>query len=145
MADAKLSELTTATLPAAGTDLLYLVQGVNSRKITLDNLNASAANVNMKSRVQLGSASTITTAGQSVSVTSTVTHLNSTDGPGRIFIPSGIENQVKVITMTVYGGDYWISSNIANGANLLFSNVGYTATLLYNTTTSNWHVMSFYP
>lgn len=145
MADAKLSELTAATLPAAGTDLLYLVQGVNSRKITLDNLNASAANVNMKSRVQLGSASTITTAGQSVSVTSTVTFLNSTDGPGRIFIPSGIENQVKVITMTVYGGDYWISSNIATGANLLFSNVGYTATLLYNTTTSNWHVISFYP
>lgn len=139
MADAKLSELTTATLPAAGTDLLYLVQGVNSRKITLDNLNASAANVNMKSRVQLGSASTITTAGQSIGVTTSVTHLNSTDGPGRIFIPSGFDNQVKVVTMTVYGGDYWINSNISNNANLLFSNVGDSAVLIYSN--NSWNIL----
>lgn len=140
MADAKLSELTAATLPAAGSDLLYLVQGTNSRKISLDNLNASAANVNMKSKVQLGSAtSTISSAGASIPVTATVTFLNSTDGPGRIFIPSGSENQIKVVTMTVYGGDYWISSNIANDANILFGNVGDTAIFIY--ANNKWNVM----
>lgn len=140
MADAKLSELTAATLPAAGSDLLYLVQGTNSRKISLDNLNASAANVNMKSKVQLGSAtSTISSAGASIPVTATVTFLNSTSGPGRIFIPSGSENQIKVVTMTVYGGDYWISSNIANDANILFGNVGDTAIFIY--ANNKWNVM----
>ena len=140
MADAKLTELTAATLPAAGSDLLYLVQGTNSRKISLDNLNASAANVNMKSKVQLGSAtSTISSAGASIPVTATVTFLNSTDGPGRIFIPSGSENQIKVVTMTVYGGDYWISSNIANDANILFGNVGDTAIFIY--ANNKWNVM----
>jgi hypothetical protein len=140
MADAKLTELTAATLPASGSDLLYLVQGTNSRKITLDNLNASAANVNMKSKVQLGSAtSTVSSAGASIPVTATVTFLNSTDGPGRIFIPAGSENQIKVITMTVYGGDYWISSNIANEANILFGNVGDTAIFIYSN--NKWNVM----
>jgi hypothetical protein len=140
MADAKLTELTAATLPAAGSDLLYLVQGTNSRKISLDNLNASAANVNMKSKVQLGSAtSTVSSAGASIPVTATVTFLNSTDGPGRIFIPSGSENQIKVVTMTVYGGDYWISSNIANDANILFGNVGDTAIFIY--ANNKWNVM----
>lgn len=140
MADAKLSELDAATNPVSGNTLLYVVTGVNSRKITLDNLNASAANVNMKSKVQLGSAtSTITSAGASIPVTATVTFLNSTDGPGRIFIPSGSENQIKVITMTVYGGDYWINSNIANDANILFSNVGDTTIFIY--ANNKWNVM----
>jgi hypothetical protein len=99
----------------------------------------------MKSKVQLGSSTaTITSAGESVGLTATVTNLNSTDGPGRIFIPQGVENQLKVVTMTVYGGDYWISSNIANSGNIVFSNVGHTATLIYNTSTTNWHVISLY-
>lgn len=145
MADAKLSELTAATTPAAAADLLYIVQGVNSRKISLENLNSSAANVNMKSKVQLGSSTaTITAAGESVGLTSTVTNISSADGPGRIFIPRGVENQIKIITMSLYGGDFWISSNIANSANLVFSNVGHTATLIYNSLTSNWHVISLY-
>ncbi len=140
MADAKLSELDAATNPVSGNTLLYVVTGVNSRKITLDNLNASAANVNMRSKVQLGSAtSTVSSTGASIPVTATVTFLNSTDGPGRIFIPSGSENQIKVVTMTTYGGDYWISSNIANEANVLFSNVGDTVIFIYSN--NIWNVM----
>lgn len=136
MADSKVSELTAAT-SVGGSDLLYLVQSNTSKKITAANFFANIANSTIKGTVNLDPTHQLLASPGIIDLTKPVTHLASDASGGTIAIPAGTTNQVKIIVMTATaGGTYTIRSNIANSANVVFNNVGDTATLLY--TNNKW-------
>jgi hypothetical protein len=57
-----------------------------------------------------------------------------------ITIPNGATGQIKILLTTVAsGGSYTLRSNVANNANILFANVGDTATIIY--TNSKWFMI----
>lgn len=136
MADSKVSELTAAT-SVGGSDLLYLVQSNTSKKITAANFFANIANATIKGTVNLDPSTQLLASPGIIDLTKPVTHLSSDASGGAITIPAGTTNQVKIIVMTATaGGTYTIGANIANSANVVFNNVGDTATLLY--TNNKW-------
>lgn len=139
MADTKVSELTTAT-STGGSDLLYLVQSNTSKKVTLATLFANASNVSLKGNVNLDtSVQTLTTPG-TIDNKKQITRLSADAVGGALSINAGTDSQIKVILLTsTAGGTYTLSGNIANNANIVFSVVGHTATLLY--TSSKWFMI----
>ena len=59
---------------------------------------------------------------------------------GNIYIPNGVAGQIKVLLANVSaGGTYTLSSNIAGNKTVSFTNVGDTATLMYND--NKWFVI----
>lgn len=84
------------------------------------------------------STQTLTDAG-AVSLTDPVTHLVTT-GAAAVTLADGSEGQRKTIVMKTDGGDATVTpSNFANGTNMVFSNAGETAFLLF--TNASWHWM----
>lgn len=139
MADSKVSELTSAT-SVGGSDLFYLVQSSTSKKVTAATLFANAANVTLKDNIKLDSSVQLLTTPGTIDLTKPVTHLSSDASGGVCSIPAGTVNQIKIVCMIATdGGTYTISSNIANNANVIFNDVGKTATLLF--TNNKWFVI----
>jgi hypothetical protein len=139
MADSKVSELTAAT-SVGGSDLLYLVQSNTSKKVTVANLFANAGNVILKGNVNLDPNVQLLSAPGIIDLNKQVTHLSVDATGGTLVIPGGTSNQVKIVAMiSSGGGTYTIASNIANSANVVFNNIGDTATLLY--TNNKWYMI----
>jgi proline racemase len=139
MADSKVSELTAAT-SVGGSDTLYLVQTNTSKKVTAATLFASAANVTLSGNVNFESGVQLLASPGIIDLKKPVTHLSSDASGGTIVIPAGTVNQVKIIAMiSTAGGTYTIRSNVANSANVVFNNVGDTATMMY--TNNKWFVI----
>ena len=139
MADSKLSSLTAAT-SAGGSDLLYLVQGTDSKKITVANFLNGLGNVAFVGNVVYGgTAQSLTTPG-SINTLTPITHLTADATGGGLTINRGTAGQVKFVTLvSTTGGAYALSGNIAGGATVTFDRVGDTAQLMY--TSSNWYVV----
>jgi hypothetical protein len=139
MADSKVSELTSAT-SVGGSDLLYVVQSNTSKKVTAATLFANAANVTLKGTVTLDPTVQILASPGIIDVSKLITHLACDATGGTISIPAGTTNQMKILTMiSNSGGTMTIRSNVANSANVVFNNVGDTATMLY--TNNRWFVI----
>jgi hypothetical protein len=139
MADSKVSELTSAT-SVGGSDLFYLVQSNTSKKVTADVLFDNIANSTLKGTISLDSSVQTLAAGGIVNITNTITHLSTDATNASISIPAGGTNQLKIITMiATTGGAYTLIGNVAGSANVIFNQVGDTATMLY--TNNKWHVI----
>lgn len=139
MAKLKISELAAATSTNPG-DLLYLVQSNDSKSITVGNFFAGINNPTLTGNIQIaGTPQTLSSPGI-VDITTPTTYLSIGGTAGTITIPNGANGQIKVLLTTVSaGGTYSLGSNIANGANVRFANVGDTATLMY--TNYKWFVI----
>lgn len=139
MADSKLSELTSAT-SLTGSETLYLVQSGASKKVTVDTLFGNAGNVTLTGNIQIESNAQEIGPGGIINLNIPITHLASSALDGLVKIPTGVEGQIKILTMTSdSGGTLTLHGNIANSSNVSFNNVGDTATLLY--TSSKWNVI----
>lgn len=140
MADSKVSELTSAT-SVGGSDVFYLVQSNTSKKVTADVLFDNIANSTLKGTVSLDSTVQLLAAGGIVNITNTITHLAADASDANLTIPIGGVNQLKVITLIAVsgGGSYKLTGNIAGSANVIFNEVGDTATMLF--TYNKWYVI----
>lgn len=139
MADSKVSELTSAT-SVGGSDLLYLVQSNTSKKVTADVLFDNIANSTLKGTINLDPTVQLLAAGGIVNITNTITHLAVDASNANLTIPAGSTSQLKILTMiSTAGGAYKLTGNIAGSANVIFNQVGDTATMLY--TNNKWHVI----
>jgi hypothetical protein len=139
MADSKVSELTSAT-SVGGSDLLYLVQSNTSKKVTADVLFDNIANSTLKGTVSLDPTVQLLAAGGIVNITNTITHLSIGASNADLTIPAGGTSQLKILTMiSTSGGAYKLTGNIAGSANVIFNQVGDSATMLY--TNNKWHVI----
>jgi len=137
MADAKLSELTAAT-SAAASDVLYVVSGSNSNKITIANLFANVATpVSFSDTIAITDTNTMTAAGEIITTTN-ITYISNPDADGNYTLGDGVDGQIKIVIM--------ISNNNARTCTLqgstmardvAFDAAGETATLLY--TNSKWY------
>lgn len=139
MADTKVSELTSAT-SVGGSDILYLVQSNTSKRVTAATLFANAGNVALKGNLNLDTTIQLLAAPGIIDLTKQITHLVADASGGNLVINPGTSSQIKVLCMTASaGGTYTLKGNIANNANVVFSTVGSTATMLY--TNNKWFVI----
>lgn len=139
MADSKVSELTAAT-SVGGSDQLYLVQSNTSKRVTAATLFANAANVTLKGNITLDSCVQLLSSPGIIDTTKPITHLSVGATDGTLSIPSGAQGQLKIITTLASGGGvYSLEGNIggSNGANVMFTRYGDTATLLF--TDTDWY------
>lgn len=139
MADTRVSELASATSVGSG-DLLYLVQSNTSKKVTAGTLFANAANVTLKGNVNLDASVQTLAAPGIIDLTKQITHLVADASGGDLAIGVGTSSQIKIIVLTTTaGGSYTLKGNIAANANVVFSSVGDTATMLF--TNNKWFVI----
>lgn len=139
MADSKLSELTSASTINAS-DLLYLVQSGSDKSLTISNLFANAANVNLSGISGFVGSQTISSPG-SIDLNVPVTKLAAGGTSGELTIPTGSkEGQVKYIVMASTGGGvFTLTGNIAGSANVVFAGVGDSASLSF--IDGSWYFM----
>ena len=137
MADAKLSELTAVTA-AAGTDVLYTVQGSDSKKTTVATLFADVATpVSFSDTIAITDTNTQTAPG-TIILTTNITYLSNFSASGNCTLEAGVDGQIKIVIMTANTGGHTVTlqdSTIAN--DIYFDAAGETATLLY--TNSKWY------
>tara|TARA_B100000497_G_C7530579_1_gene321800 strand:- start:124 stop:564 length:441 start_codon:yes stop_codon:yes gene_type:complete len=137
MADAKLSELTAATA-AAGTDVLYAVQGSDSKKMTVATLFADVDTpVSFGDKISITDSNTQTAAG-AISLATNITFLSNFDAAGNCTLAAGVDGQIKIVIMSANTGSHTITlqdSTIQN--DISFDAAGESATLLY--TNSKWY------
>ena len=131
MAKLKVSELQVAT-QANPADTMYIVQNGQSKQIGVATFNANITNPVFTGNIVIDGTPQRMTAAGVVSITTPTTYLTVGSGSDSITIPNGANGQVKVIlTTATSGGSFALASNIANSANIVFSNIGHTATLMY--------------
>ena len=137
MADAKLSELTAATA-AAGTDVLYTVQGNDSKKMTVATLFADVATpVSFSDKIAITDSNTMTGVGEII-LTTNITLISNPDSAGNFTIGDGVDGQLKIVIMTNNSGGHTCTLQGANLAqDISFDAAGESATLLY--TNSKWY------
>lgn len=139
MAKLKVSELVAATATNE-TDELYLVQNGTSKKISVGNFFADISNPSINGNVKLSGTPTVLSAPGYISLSNHTTYLDIDAVGGNIYIPNGVAGQIKVLLANVSaGGTYTLSSNIAGNKTVSFTNVGDTATLMYND--NKWFVI----
>jgi len=133
----KFSELTAATA-AAGVDTFAIVQGTDSKKLTVASLFADISTpVKFNDKVKIGDENVMTALGTILSTTN-ITLLSDIDSAGNLGINDGDPGQVKFVIMTSNAGGHTITLQGANLQNdISFSAAGDTATLLY--TNSKWY------
>lgn len=133
----KFSELTAATA-AAGVDTLAIVQGTESKKLTVASLFADVSTpTKFNDKIKIGDENVMTALGTIISTTN-ITLLSNIDSAGNLSINDGDSGQVKFVIMTSNAGGHTITLQGANLQNdISFSAAGDTATLLY--TNSKWY------
>lgn len=133
----KFSELTAATA-AAGADTLAIVQGTESKKLTVASLFADISTpVKFNDKIKIGDENVMTALGTVVTTTN-ITLLSNLDSAGNLSINDGDPGQVKIIIMASNTGGHTITLQGANVNNdISFDAAGESATLLY--TNSKWY------
>lgn len=139
MAKLKISELTAATATNPD-DLLYLVQSNTSKSITVGNFLADLTDPNLQGNIKITGTPQTLSSGGIVDISTPTTYLSIGGTAADITIPNGANGQIKILLTTASsGGSYTLRSNVANNANILFANVGDTATIIY--TNSKWFMI----
>ena len=141
MADAKVSELTSAT-SAGGSDVLYLVQTNASKKISVANFFGNISNPTFTGNVVFGGSPQLLGAPGIININTPITQLSVDAIGGVLNIPQGANGQVKIITMTsAAGGTYTLNtSNIAGNVNVSLDSVGDTVVLFF--TGGKWNPLT---
>jgi hypothetical protein len=133
----KFSELTAATA-AAGVDTFAIVQGTDSKKLTVASLFADISTpTKFNDKIKIGDENVMTALGTIISTTN-ITLLSNIDSAGNLSINDGDSGQVKIVIMVSNAGGHTITlqgSNVAN--DISFDAAGESATLLY--TNSKWY------
>lgn len=139
MADSKISEMTAATAAAAA-DKMYLVQGSNSKSVTNAVLFGNVATPTVfNDKLSIGDHDIMTAVG-AVSLDTNVSFLYNFSGAGNLTLAAGVDGQIKIIIMSSNSGSHTVTLNAANIANdISWSQVGHSATLMYDTNTSKWY------
>jgi hypothetical protein len=139
MAKLKISELAAATETNPG-DLLYLVQSNASKSITVANFLADLTDPTLKGNIKITGTPQTLSSGGAVDLSTPTTYLSVGSSADNVSIPNGANGQIKILlTTATAGGTYSLSSNVANSANILFANVGDTATIMY--TNHKWFMI----
>ena len=139
MAKLKISELTAATATNPN-DLMYLVQSNTSKSITVANFLADLTDPNLQGNIKITGTPQILSSGGIVDLTTPTTYLSIGGTAATITIPNGANGQIKILFTTAHsGGTYTLSSNVAANANIIFNNVGDTATMMY--TNNKWFMI----
>jgi hypothetical protein len=140
MADTKVSDLPVAT-SVSDSDLLYLVQNVTSKRVTVGTLFENLNNVSLTGNVSYSSDVQTITYASEIDINTPVTLLQADASGGELILPEATkENQIKILVMTsTEGGAYHITERIANGKYLSFYAMGDTATLMY--VAGNWYLI----
>lgn len=147
MSDTKLSELTATTTPAA-TDLLYIVQSLNSRKITLESLlGAVPVPLKLTKPLSLGGTPQTIVDTDDADLTVTITNVSVGDDNIAITLDDGVEGQIKVFVVSAKtgSGNVTITGNFLDGFvndEFAFSgNVGSSLVLIFSST--KWIILSY--
>ena len=139
MAKLKISELTAATATNPN-DLMYLVQSNTSKSITVANFLADLTDPNLQGNIKITGTPQTLSSGGIVDLTTPTTYLSIGGTAADITIPNGANGQIKILLTTTHsGGTYTLSSNVAANANIIFNNVGDTATMMY--TNNKWFMI----
>ena len=140
MADTKVSELPVAT-SVSDSDLLYLVQNVTSKRVTVGTLFENLNNVSLTGNVSYSSDVQTITYASEIDINTPVTLLQADASGGELILPEATkENKIKILVMnSTEGGAYHITERIANGKYLSFYATGDTATLMY--VAGNWYLI----
>lgn len=130
----------TAATAAAAADKMYLVQGSNSKSVTNAVLFGNVATPTVfNDKLSIGDHDIMTAVG-AVSVDTNVSFLYNFSGAGNLTLAAGVDGQIKIIIMSSNSGSHTVTLNAANIANdISWSQVGHSATLMYDTNTSKWY------
>lgn len=142
MADAKVTELTAAT-SAAASDLLYIVDGTSSKKITISNLFKTVATPTaFTDVVAVQDSETVSgTYATSINTTTNVTYLEDWTQGGNVTLLAGAQDgQIKMVVMTTNSNNVSIAiTGTRHPQTVTFSNPGDAASFIYNSTTGHWY------
>jgi hypothetical protein len=133
MADSKVSDFSAAT-SVNPTDVLYLIQGSNDRKISMSTLLANLPNSLTKFSgvvaLAMNGAQTLVGSG-AIQTTQTLTLISNTGTVGSLTINNGsFEGQLKLIMFTGGSANSTLTSNI-KATNIVFNKPGHTALLVW--------------
>lgn len=141
MADAKVSELTAAS-SAAGSDLLYIVDGTDSKKITVENIFGSISTPAIfNDSVIVKDSQTVTgTFASTISPAYNVTYLADWTQSGNTTLTAGSDGQIVILIMSSNTSGVTVTLSGSRHPNdVAFSQAGHSATLIYNSTASKWY------
>ena len=145
MADKKITALTALGSAIAGGDLFHIIDDPlgtpTNKKITVDNVFKYIPGVVAMN--DAGTPDALVGTG-TVSVAKAVTHLTTSSAAYTATLAAGVNGQVKVITMIVFGGGSNYATVTFTGATTAFDSirfeaVGANALLLY--TNSTWIIL----
>lgn len=141
MADKKISALTSIGTDIATGDLLHVIDTSG----TYTNKNMTIGNMfqNIPTWLGLSDIPQTLTNDNDVSVTTSITYLDSNTAALDNALPDGSQGQIKIITMTVAGNNAVVTpTNRAGYASITFDAVGESVILLF--TNSAWTIIGSY-
>lgn len=143
MADSKLSQLTQVS-EVSGNALLYVSDSSRDRSISVQNFYAGIPNSALNGQVSFDDNVQVMTTGGIVDIDVPITdiHIDTDAHNISIPIPDNGKSQLKIILISQSsGGSYTLQGNIINAGNVVLSNKGDSAMLVFYSGVDKWFRM----